>query len=97
MERLHAIGYPCALLLLIFPTLPLVTILSLLATMVTLFCSFYWTLEGLRTAGVSPRLSPLRNVSRGATSATQRQKLHTNDVNQCLHNKSSSHGAANAN
>ena len=30
------------------------------------------------------------------TSATQRQqKFHTNDVNQCLHNKSGSHGVAN--
>jgi len=33
-------------------------------------------------------------VSRGGTSATQRQ---TDDVNQCLHNKSGSHGALNAN
>ena len=30
-------------------------------------------------------------VSRGGTSATQRQKFHTDDANQCLHNKSSSH------
>jgi len=28
---------------------------------------------------------------------TQRQKFHTKDVNQCLHNKSGSHGAPNAN
>ena len=28
-------------------------------------------------------------------SATQRQKFHTDDVNQCLHNKSSSHGVPN--
>ena len=34
----------------------------------------------LRTADVSPRSSPLRNVSRGGTSATQRQKFHTDDV-----------------
>ena len=33
-----------------------------------------------------------RNVSRGGTSATQRQKFHTDDVNQCLHNISGSHG-----
>ena len=38
-----------------------------------------------------------RDVSRGGTSATQRQKFHTDDVNQCLHNKSSSHGIPNAN
>ena len=28
---------------------------------------------------------------------TQRQKFHTDDVNQCLHNKSGSHGVPNAN
>ena len=32
------------------------------------------------------------DVSRGGTSATQRQKFHTDDVNQCLHNISGSHG-----
>ena len=37
------------------------------------------------------------DVSRGETSATQRQKFHTVDVNQCLHNKSGSHGVPNAN
>ena len=31
------------------------------------------------------------NVSRGGTSATQRQKFHTDDVNQCLHNISGRH------
>ena len=36
-------------------------------------------------------------VSRARTSATQRQKFHTDDVNQCLHNKSGSHGVPNAN
>ena len=51
----------------------------------------------LRTEDVSPRSSPLRDVSRGETSATQRQKFHTDDVNQCLHNKSGSHGVPNAN
>ena len=35
------------------------------------------------------------DVSRGGTSATQRQKFHTDDVNQCLHNKSGSHGVPN--
>ena len=45
---------------------------------------------------VSPRSSPLRDVSQGGTSATQQQKFHTDDVNQCLHNKSGSHGVPNA-
>ena len=40
--------------------------------------------------------SPLRDVSWGGTSATQQQKFHTDDINQCLHNKSSSHGVLNA-
>ena len=35
------------------------------------------------------------DVSRGGTSATQGQKFHTDDANQCLHNKSSSHGVPN--
>ena len=30
-------------------------------------------------------------------SATQRQKFHTDDVNQCLHNISGSHGVPNTN
>ena len=30
-------------------------------------------------------------------SATQRQKFHTDNVNQCLHNKFGSHGVPNAN
>ena len=34
---------------------------------------------------------------RGGTSASQRQKFHTDDVNQSLHNKSGSHGVPNAN
>ena len=42
-------------------------------------------------ADVSPRSSLLKDVSQGGTSATQRQKFHTDDVNQCLHNKSGSH------
>ena len=53
--------------------------------------------NSLRTTYVSPRSSPRRDVSRGGTSATQRQKFHTDDVNQCLHNKSGSHGVPNAN
>ena len=37
------------------------------------------------------------DVSRGGTSATQRQKFHTDDANQCLLNKSGSHGVPNVN
>ena len=37
------------------------------------------------------------DVSRGGTSATQRQKFRTDDANQCLHNKSGSHGVPNIN
>ena len=37
------------------------------------------------------------DVSRGGTSATQWQKFHTDDANQCLHNKSGSHGTPNTN
>ena len=37
------------------------------------------------------------DISQGRTSATQRQKFHTDDVNQCLHNKSASHGVRNTN
>ena len=37
------------------------------------------------------------DVSRGGTSATQWQKFHTDDANQCLHNKSGSHGVPNTN
>ena len=36
-------------------------------------------------------------VSRGGTSATRRQKFHTDDFNRRLHNKSGSHGVANVN
>ena len=48
-------------------------------------------------ADISPRSSPLRDGSQGGTSATQRQKFHTDDINQSLHNKSGSHGVPNAN
>ena len=55
------------------------------------------TITSLQTADVSPCSSPLRDVSRGGTSATQRQKFHTDDVNQSLHNKSCSRGVPNTN
>ena len=48
--------------------------------------------SSLRTADVSPRSSPLRDLSWRGASATQWQKFHTDDVNQCLHNISGSHG-----
>ena len=41
---------------------------------------------------VSPSRSPP-----GGASATQRQKFHTDDVNQCLHNKSGSRGVFDVN
>ena len=37
------------------------------------------------------------DVSREGASATQRQKFHTDDVNQCLHHKFGRHGVSNAN
>ena len=37
------------------------------------------------------------DVSHGGTCATQRQKFHTDDANQCLPNKSGSHGVPNIN
>ena len=37
------------------------------------------------------------DVSRGGTSPTQRQKFHTDYANQCLRNKSRSHGVPNTN
>ena len=37
------------------------------------------------------------DLSQGRTSATQWQKFHTDDINQCLHNKSSSHGVLTVN
>ena len=48
-------------------------------------------------ADVCPGSSSLRDVTRGGTSATQRQKFRTDDENKCLHNKSGSHGIPNAN
>ena len=43
----------------------------------------------LAAGDVSPRS--------GGTSAPQRQKFHTDDVNQCLHRKPGSHGVPNVN
>ena len=58
------------------------------------------TLSTVELACENSRFSSLLatwDVSRGGTSATQRQKFHTNDVNQCLHNISGSHGVPNTN
>ena len=38
-----------------------------------------------------------RDVLCGGTSANQPQKFHTDDTNQCLDNKSGSHGVPNVN
>ena len=48
-------------------------------------------------ADVSFRSPLLRDVSQGGTSVSPWQKFYTDDVNQCLHNKSGSHGVPNAN
>ena len=48
-------------------------------------------------ADVSPRSSLLRNASQGGMSATQRQKFHTDDVNQYLLKISGSRGVPNVN
>ena len=53
--------------------------------------------NSLQMADVSPCSSLLRDVSQRGTSVTQRQEFHTDDVNQCLHNKSGSHRVPNAN
>ena len=58
------------------------------------------SLDGFYVACENIRFSLLfaaTAVSRGRTSATQRQKFHTDDVNQRLHNKSGSHAAPNLN
>ena len=76
----------------------LLVINNVIVTSLLLFKVIYMlTTSSLQTADVSPRSSPLGDVSQGGTSATQRQKFHTDDVNECLHNKSSSHGVPNAN
>ena len=43
-----------------------------------------------------PSLFAAGDVLRGETSATQRQKFHTDDVKQCLKNKSGSNGVSKA-
>ena len=55
--------------------------------------SLYIACENIRFSS----LFTAGDVSRGGMSVTQRQKFHTDDANQCLHNKSSSHGVPNTN
>ena len=58
----------------------------------------FFRIPSFRLACENIRFSSLfaaGDVSRGGTSATQRQKFHTDDANQCLHNKSSSYGVPN--
>ena len=60
----------------------------------------FFRIPSFRLACENIRFSSLfaaGDVSRGGTSATQRQKFRTDDANQCLHNKSSSHGVPNTN
>ena len=57
------------------------------------FCVFFLACENIRFS----TLFAAGDVSRGETSATQRQEFHTDDANQCLHNKSGSHGVPNTN
>ena len=57
-------------------------------------------ISGSQLACENIRFSSLfvtEDVSRGGTSATQWQKFHTDDANQCLQNKSGSHGVPNIN
>ena len=55
---------------------------DLLFSTVFLACENIHIFSSLDTAG---------DVSHGGTSATQRQKFHNDDANQCLHNKFGSH------
>ena len=59
----------------------------------TVISSLWLACENIRFSS----LFAAGDVSRGGTSATQRQKFHTDDAIQCLHNKSSSHGVPNTN
>ena len=54
-------------------------------------------MQGVKKTAVSPHSSPLGTFREKETSATQRQKFHTDDVNQCLHHKFGRHGVPNAN
>ena len=55
--------------------------------------SYFLACENIRSSSLFAAV----DVSRGGTSTTQRQKFHTDDANQCLHNKSGNHGVPNIN
>ena len=91
----------------VIPVIPVVWVLPFVPNSLVSFtrarlsacfnCKYFPLCTSLQKADVSPHSSPLRDVSRGGTSVTQRQKFHTDDVNQCLLNKPGSHGVPNAN
>ena len=68
-------------------------ILTLLIYSIVLYFSCILACENIRFSW----LFADRDVSREGTSATQRQKFHTDDAIQCLYNKSSSHGVPDTN
>ena len=65
----------------------------------TIETSEKWRINLLISLRKHPFLLALRRLGRfpRRKSATQRQKFHTDDANQCLHNKSGSHGVPNIN
>ena len=73
---------------------PSYSVTLLLCSLVTLSpVTFLLACENIRFSS----LIAAGDVSRGGTSATQRQKFHSYDANQCLLNKSGSHGVPKAN
>ena len=64
--------------------------------LITICCCAYNVRKVLACENIRFSLFVLAgDVSRGGTSATQQQQFHTDDANQCLHNKSGSHGVPN--
>ena len=57
----------------------------------------YNATEATRKCGVAWKHSLFFLLLAARDCATQRQKFHTDDVNQCLRDKSGSHGVPNAN
>ena len=55
------------------------------------------TQEACKYSRFSLLLAATEVSTRGTSRPDQRQKFHTHDVNQCLHNKSESHGVLNIN
>ena len=54
-------------------------------------------MQPVKTAISSGSLIAAFDILQGGTSGTQQQKFHTDDENQCLHNKSGSPWVPNAN